>query len=427
MIKHAGIVCRFNAGVIACVGLLMARPAAALVVESGLTNNDESSLLAVYSDFPYWSNVGEVGTNGSGVYLGNGWVVSAAHVNTPGTDRAITLDGVKYDMNQVAVLDNPNVPGTLTSQADLKLFKLKNNLVLNLPGVFLASTRRTVGEEVVMIGTGFITTEPDGPAPFDIGTDRAKLWGQNKVNQVWDGIANTNDPMVKNILGRRVITFNTRFDQPSIGLPHEAQASPGDSGGGTFVLEEGAWKLAGVFHAVNGTTGRASYGDTTFITEIPLYADQINARIFNNGDVNRDFDINVTDIDLLFANFGPADPGSPFDLTLDGLVDQADADMLVQTILGSAFGDANLDGSVDGDDFRTLKDHLNTPGGWAQGNFNGDALVDIADYELFKQNFGFGTDSQNGAGLVIPEPAAGGVMILLGAALLRRRRDTADR
>jgi len=413
----------------------LARKANALVVETGLDNVDELSLESVYPDFPYFGNIGQVGTNGTGVYLGNGLVLSATHVNA---QNRFTLDGVDYTMGVVEIdpqdtggdrgsLNNPDdVFGFLTDKSDIRLWRLSGGVELDLPSLPIVADKATMDNETVMIGTGVITDEPDGSSPFTLDPDetRLTLWGNNRVSTVFDGVANAGDPLVPNIFGRNIIAFTTTFNSPGAqALDHEAQATPGDSGAPAFVLEDGVWKLAGVAHSITGTAGQAAYGDRTFFSDLSFYDDQINAFLFKNGDFNEDFLIDAGDIDALFAAIDDGQPLDPFDLNTDGLLDLTDADYLIENILGTTYGDANLDGRVDGEDFRLLKDNLNLAGGWAQGDFTGDALVDLSDYLLFRDHFGFGTNGVGAAEtpLVIPTPASLTLLALAGLAALRRR------
>ena len=66
------------------------------------------------------------------------------------------------------------------------------------------------------------------------------------------------------------------------------------------------------------------------------------------------------------------------------LINQADVDYLVQIILGTDYGDVDLDGDVDDDDYSTVQTNQGlTPAGWADGDLNGDNIVDDADLAFF--------------------------------------------
>ena len=70
------------------------------------------------------------------------------------------------------------------------------------------------------------------------------------------------------------------------------------------------------------------------------------------------------------------------DMTGDLIIDQADINELVVTILGTQIGDVNLDGSVTQADLDLANANLNTAGGWARGDMNGDKFVDAADIAI---------------------------------------------
>ena len=108
------------------------------------------------------------------------------------------------------------------------------------------------------------------------------------------------------------------------------------------------------------------------------------------GNLNYDSHRDATDIDLLFANLGSFD--SSYDLDADGAIDQHDIDQLVQNIMGSRYGDTNIDQDVDQEDFWTVTmnyDPLDQGPlhGWNDGNFDVDNDVDITDALRVVLNF----------------------------------------
>ena len=134
--------------------------------------------------------------------------------------------------------------------------------------------------------------------------------------------------------------------------------------------------------------------------------------VFRRGDVNQDGNTNADDIDWLFANIGVADWF--IDLDVDGVGDFDDVVILVESIFGTLFGDANLDGFVDGQDFIIWNQNKFTSGnGWAMGDFNGDGFTDGNDFIIWN-----GRKFQAGSGglddvTAVPEPHAV-AMILAG-------------
>jgi hypothetical protein len=124
---------------------------------------------------------------------------------------------------------------------------------------------------------------------------------------------------------------------------------------------------------------------------LPLGPNQVSG--FGGGfipggaDFNGDLKIDPRDIDLLFANFGG---NLKFDTNGDGTVNQLDVIEYVQNVLGTEFGDADLDGDVDLDDFNRLALNFNATGaGWAGGDFSGNGVTNASDQTLLSQNFGF--------------------------------------
>jgi hypothetical protein len=99
--------------------------------------------------------------------------------------------------------------------------------------------------------------------------------------------------------------------------------------------------------------------------------------------------VNADDIDRLFGAllFPNPDNDAIYDLDQNGTVDSADVDELLFNILHTNYGDANLDGVVDGSDFNIWNDNkFQTQVGWAGGNFNGDLVVDGSDFNIWLQN-----------------------------------------
>lgn len=105
------------------------------------------------------------------------------------------------------------------------------------------------------------------------------------------------------------------------------------------------------------------------------------------GDLTGDGLVNVQDIDLLNTQVQAMSGDSAFDLDGDGLVNQADTDMLVG-LIGTNYGDTNLDGSVDAIDFETLAGNFGrNVFGWSAGDYNGDGRVAFNDFVSLSTNF----------------------------------------
>lgn len=108
--------------------------------------------------------------------------------------------------------------------------------------------------------------------------------------------------------------------------------------------------------------------------------------------------VNATDIDYVYANRGvwsnlrydAANMDLSADLNGDLVVNQLDVDTVVLNILCTRYGDANLDGKVDGVDQAIVSGNQGlSPAGWADGDFNGDKIVNAADSAIMASNLGF--------------------------------------
>jgi hypothetical protein len=145
------------------------------------------------------------------------------------------------------------------------------------------------------------------------------------------------------------------------------------------------------------------------------------------GDFDQDNDFDCNDVDALIGRIvsGPYDPA--FDQNRDGQLNSGDLTRWLEfassfnLIYGNEylFGDANLDGNVDGLDFASLSANLftSTPS-WCGGDFNADGVVDGSDFGLWNTHRG------GSASHAVPEPAALPAWALLWMMVRRLRSVT---
>jgi hypothetical protein len=186
-----------------------------------------------------WDYVGVV-NGGSGVYLGNDWVITAGHVG-PGN---FTLNGVTYNL----------VAGSATSitdsngQADLSLFEISTAPSLpslSITGTSTATGNPSVGDPLAMIG---------------FGGGHGETWGYNTIGTTGLLVSVDGYPYVSTDLST------------TYGSSNLAQLTGGDSGGGdfTFNTTSSQWQLAGINEAIDGS------GNSYFV-QLSAYSSQINA------------------------------------------------------------------------------------------------------------------------------------------------------
>jgi hypothetical protein len=114
------------------------------------------------------------------------------------------------------------------------------------------------------------------------------------------------------------------------------------------------------------------------------------------GDFDDDGDVDAADIDILWhiirgSGSDPNADDSP-NLNGDGFANEDDVDYHLANLLtagtGRRYGDADVDGDVDGADFdlwRTRPGYSGAgTGKWASGDFDGDRDVDGADFDLWR-------------------------------------------
>jgi hypothetical protein len=230
-----------------------------------------------------WNYVGLIDVpNGylSGVYLGNGYVLTAAHGGT--TLDSFTLDGVDYTPDNSTIHTFTTYGNGTGGQADLILFKL-TTVPLNLPSLTLASslpigynaTTGTAGSNSVMVGYGFpFFTTPGDPAMYST----SESWGTGNIFDT---------STLFSIESYSSLDFDI-YDVQSGQIDSENNNNnlfPGDSGGANFIYNPTTqqWELAGINEFVGTYDGVAPEDGGIPIgsgfVQIDDYLDQINGSV----------------------------------------------------------------------------------------------------------------------------------------------------
>ena len=238
-------------------------PAADAIILYGLDNNGNTSDPA--TGVP-WASVGSM-SNGTGIYLGDGYVLTAAHVSSY---ASITFGSTTYNWD--------NGAATTIDTADLRVFRLSSIPTIGAVQLYTGTFELT--NSATIIGTGLgrnpETAINTALVPWGDAATRAQRWGTNQPTSFSNVNVNSyTSNTINTILG-------------SGAGANEAGLTLYDSGGAMFQKIGGVWYLTGVAAYVSGSTshsstfgneppGLGSSGDTNSFIRISNYASQINS------------------------------------------------------------------------------------------------------------------------------------------------------
>jgi hypothetical protein len=264
------------------------------VVVSGGDGTQNTTAPAT-DDFGF-ANVGQVfdsadGIFIGGVYLGDGWMISAYHGVRNGSGGFafgnVILAGNTYSVESQSAVRLT----TGTSPADLAVFHLAGPEP-NLPSVSLSGVTPAAFSSLAMAGNGRnraisethwnvnMATNPDTWTETPSPGNRQGYFYLPGATLRWGNNQRTIDPLVTSDTGFGLTTlFRTSFSNDVTEVANEAQGSPGDSGGGVFFKNGANWELSGIMLAVSSSDGQpvetAVFGNQTFIADIATYRSQI--------------------------------------------------------------------------------------------------------------------------------------------------------
>jgi hypothetical protein len=188
--------------------------------------------------------------------------ITAGHVGGA-VGQTFTYRGKTYTTK--AMYDDPN--------SDLRIWQVDRNFADPYAPIYRGTAE--VGKQVVVYGRG----SQRGNDVVVNNQRKGWRWGAS------DGLQSWGTNVVKSVVGGgtglgALLYFN--FD--ATGGRNEGTLSVGDSGGGTFVNDNGVWKLAGVNYAARGLYSTAGTSDAGFNASLydegGLWVGQPNRRVF---------------------------------------------------------------------------------------------------------------------------------------------------
>lgn len=259
----------------------------------GTIRHDRSdSLYRALAQEPQFAAVGRYsGTLGGSLTLIHPeWALTAAHVISDNQGNLHTHLGTVTIGSNVrtatqfivprGVNGNPGWNGSVGAGFDIALIRLSSPIT-NITPATIYTGFQEYGQVVTMVGYGQTGNGTTGST----GSSGIKRAGQNVIDELFtmrNGLTGLrwdfdDPPGAGANAPNRLGGSNTPLDL-------EYQIASGDSGGGSFIQENGNWFLAGVHSATYdfftwpGTNDSHTYGDVTIVTRVSAY----QQFIFNN-------------------------------------------------------------------------------------------------------------------------------------------------
>jgi len=240
--------------------LLCQAPANAIV----LFGKDNTGNLSDPGTGTPWASVARLSNadgsviGGSGIYLGNGYILTAAHV---GPFASVTFDGSTFFMHDGV---NPVQVGS----TDMKILRLTSTPTVAAVGLYTGSLELSTTGTLVGWGVGraAATAVNATVVPWGAASTSDKRWGTNTPKGTIAGFSYSTY-----IFDALQTSLGSSSGTPTGTGSDEAAASLYDSGSGMFQNIGGTWFLTGITSVVTqkGGASTSTYGNDVPATTLP--------------------------------------------------------------------------------------------------------------------------------------------------------------
>ena len=310
---------------IAALSLLSIAPARAILVDNSWNLAGSNALATDFANFPSFAATGQIAiTDGAGAFEGTGvliaadWILTAAHNwnNATVTALTFTVGGTPYNANLAQRFQHPlwnNSPAPLANATvgisqgwDIALFRLTTPVVGITPAQMYTGSNE-LGSQVYTLGFGRTGTGTTASVNNVGGSVHAisntidrttsQVSGGFRGGQLFydfdSGAAPGNTfstaglpdngafSTILDPAGTIAGTTSTTTQVQNGAITLEGGTAPGDSGGPTFILDGGAWKVAGItswgINPADNYGTRGLYGDITAVTRVSENVTWINS------------------------------------------------------------------------------------------------------------------------------------------------------
>jgi len=261
---------------VAAVLVAAALPASAITIR----NDRKQQLYLDLGALPQYASVGRIDEKTAGsAYIGSGtlidqdWVLTAAHMVDDATALTFTIGGNTYAAAKDQWFFYPSWTGDLLAGYDIGLVKLETPVTTVAPAVRYTGSAEfgTVG---TMVGFGMTGTGKTGAKTFD----GQKRGGQNMIDSYVGKLATAARILLVDFDSGKKNDNRYGLAAP---LNLEGLIAPGDSGGGLFIGDGAAARLAGVTSFIGAFDGRtdSDYGDVGGFTRVSAFNSWIDSYV----------------------------------------------------------------------------------------------------------------------------------------------------